>query len=172
MTGPTDEQATPRMSWLALLHEQAQQVPELPDLPWRVKDGVAVADLEQLGRMYRVGTTLHVLPPPEPLPLINRLRAVGWHRRTYPAVVPGWIIGAELSRDGAMLRVWGSTLSLPDGTSFEDAAPHSTMDYFSPPPPPPGSSKRAKVLSEDWHNRLGTDDWEGWTATPFIEGTQ
>lgn len=158
------------MSWLTLLHQQAQHVPELPDLPWRIQGNTAVASLDDLGRVYRRGRTLIVEQAPEPLPWVNRLHAVGWHRRTLPVSVPGWIIAADYLVDGArLLRVQGYTSKLPDGTDWHDAEPHSSMDYFSPPPPPLGRSKAAKALTYDWYARLSTGDWDGWTATPFIE---
>ena len=158
------------MSWLQALHEQDQSVEGLADLPWSVVGGGAVADLDRLARTYMRGTTLVVEPAPEPLPWVNRLRDVGWHRRTLPVSVPGWIIAADYLVDGArLLRVQGYTSKLPDGTDWHDAEPHSSMDYFSPPPPPLGRSKVAKALAQEWQDRLRRSDWDGWTATPFIE---
>ena len=160
------------MSWLQALHEQDQSVEGLADLPWSVVGGGAVADLDRLARTYMRGTTLVVEPAPEPLPWVNRLRDVGWHRRTLPVSVPGWIIAADYLVDGArLLRVQGYTSKLPDGTDWHDAAPHSTMDYFSPPPPEMrGRGWHAR--SREWNDRLVSGDWAGWVHTPFIEGTQ
>lgn len=157
------------MNWLTLLHQQAQHVPELPDLPWRIQGNTAVASLDDLGRVYRRGRTLIVEQAPEPLPWVNRLHAVGWRRCSLPIPVPGWVIAAELAGGDTVLRVQGTTLRLPDGTDWHDAEPHSSMDYFSPPPPPLGRSKVAKALAQEWQDRLRRSDWDGWTATPFIE---
>jgi hypothetical protein len=160
---------------LTLLAGQSARHPGLADLAWDIQGQRAKADLERLARMYREpdpdrpGTsTLVIQKAPPTAPWIERLHADGWKRRTLHASGPGWLLCAFLEDGDASLTVLGFQLTLPDGRYWEDAESHSATDYFSPEPPPLGRSKAAQALSKEYMDRLGSGDWDGWTATPFI----
>jgi hypothetical protein len=158
---------------IELLAQQTGAIPGLATLKWDISGSEAIADLERLGRIgsyfdqAKGGKVLVIIKPPPTLPWMNALAAAGWSLSDLPNSGWGWTLAATLRAADAVLRVQGFQSTLPDGTSYDDAAPHSTMAYFSPPPPPLGRSKAARALLREWGDRMRSGDWGGWTATPL-----
>ncbi|MBO2464961.1 hypothetical protein [Actinomadura violacea] len=147
---------------IGLLAAQQAIIPELGELRWTLRPGIAIANLNELGSTRVVpgtspGTqTLLVVPPPATLPWIERLHSAGWRRTSRIGSGPWWQLSAYLRSGGATLQVTGAVYETPDGTRFTDA--NASIPYFAPPPPH-GRGAAALRAYEQWLHACATDAW-------------
>ncbi len=137
----------------SLLGKMVLDVPELGEFEWLVTPSLAVADLTTIGRMWREGKTLNILPPPDALPIITRLHTYGWKRWGH-AEDWGWELYATTTEDDAELLVHGFTRTPPaHGNTF--------IDYFAPlpPPTPRRTNHKWREAYAEWDRKSRAHEW-------------
>lgn len=134
------------MNATQLLAEAMDNTPFLGDLRWEIKGDTAWTDLSWLlmdeSRLV------------DALPIVNALHAAGWKRDGRVDQGYAWALRAELSQDGATLRLEGITSTPP--ANGRDAIP-----YFADVPPdlPRRMNKRFEAEYREWERKCLEAAW-------------
>jgi hypothetical protein len=138
------------MRAIALLAEVAQDMPDLAMLSWVITRSKAVADLRVLSGARTEGKTLVITPPPDVLSLVQHLYVAGW-KRGGCCNDGGWDIYAYLRRDGAEVRV--------TGTTHIDPGHSSAIPYFATVPPFLDLGSGFKGAYSEWERKCREEEW-------------
>jgi hypothetical protein len=143
----------------SLLPEIVSADPRLIDLTWKLDANLAIASVDDLGDVRRVGGALHVTLPPDILSIVEYLHRQGWKRDSHNMTVPGWELFA-FTRG-----------TMPDGTQIQvtiigyhhgvrpDGVTNIAIPFFAPEPPPIGVGRGWKERYLAWDHKCKQSEW-------------